>query len=89
MASALLLLSAGVNVTFIFTFTRANIIDGSKSLHMSLHLRNDGVVVSFSVFMGVVVCLWMSVGVYGCLWVCMGVYECLWVFMGPWVYIGI
>ena len=30
MTSALLLLPAGVNVTFIFTFTRGNIIDGEQ-----------------------------------------------------------
>ena len=31
MMSALLLLEAGVKVTFIFTFARANIIDGEKN----------------------------------------------------------
>ena len=93
MTSALLLLSAGVKVTFIFIFTRANIIDGEqKFTHIvSLHLRNDAVVVSLWVFVGVMACLyvsmsfWVSVGLYGCLWVPMGVYEChgyLWVFMG-------
>ena len=86
------MLPAGVKVTSIFTFTRATIIDGEQSLHISLHLRNDAVVGVLWVFMGamdVYGCLWVS----GYLWVPMGVYECLWVFMGVyeflWVFMGI
>ena len=73
-----------------------------KSLHISLHLRNDAVVVSLWVFMGamdvygflvLVHGFWESAGVYRCLGASMGIYGCLWVSMGvcgcQWVPIGV
>ena len=91
MTPALLLLPAGVKVTFIFTFTRVNIIGGIKSSHISLHLCNDAIVVSLWVFMGVMHgCLWVFMSVYGYLWVFMSFCGCLWVYIGVdgvlWVY---
>ena len=64
MTSAFLLLPAVVKVTFIFTFTRANIIDGKQKFTHNFALW---------VFMGVYGCLWIS----GCLWMYMGVYGYL------------
>ena len=46
----ILLLPAGVKVTFIFAFTRGNIIDGEQKFTHKFHSRNDAVVVSLWVF---------------------------------------
>ena len=55
----------------------------SKSSQISLHLRNDAVVVSS---WGLYGCLWMSMIVSGCLWVSMSVYGYWW---DLWLFTGI
>ena len=74
MTSALLLLPAGVKVIFIYNSLALTSYIGSKSSHISLHLRNDAVVVFMGVY-GVYGWIYVSMGVYGFL----GIYGYLWV----------
>ena len=81
MTSVLLLLPAGVKVTFIFTFIRANIIDAEqKFTHKFAFAYNHAVVVSLWVFMGVMN-VYGCLRVSGCLSIYMGICRCLWVFL--------
>ena len=78
------MLPAGVKVTFIFTFTRANVIRREQKFTHNLHFS----LLPLWVFMGVVGicgCLWMIIG----FWVFMGVYKCLWVFTGVYRFLSV
>ena len=52
-AKTLLSITAGVKVTFIYSFTRSNVINRAKGHTWACILRNDSVLASLSVFMGV------------------------------------
>ena len=99
MTSALLLLLAGVKVTFIFIFTHANVIHREQRFTHKLAFAeccSSGV---FTGAMGIyrylwaVMGFWVSMGFYGCLKVLMGLYGCLWLFMSVygclWVSVGV